>query len=658
MLDIQITDSDINQLLGELNQGVSDPDKRLSFDSTRIDALKGYDDIQACPGSGKTTLVGIKLLLLARNWYERHSGVCVLTHSNVAREEVLKILRRHPAGHRLFSYPHFVGTIQEFVNTFLGLPYARSRGWQVRLYARNEYAEKLSSSLEMSKKVQDKTRDKTYQLRYYINQGKILMGDLYLIHDSEKLALCTTFVNSLKKHIDVTKSNDVKEHFRALRKKWCEHGVFQYSEMYAFAEQLIRDAPLTTEALRHRFPIILIDEMQDTQRYQDDLINRVFKSEQCCLQRFGDPDQSIFDGIGGEEPNTSYNEAVLKPIVESHRFSPEIASKIGRLSYRRLNGITTSRPSVSGAPRCSIILFDEESIGRVLDRFADLVLQLPNRCRETVRAVGAVAESATSPLTIKSYWPDFQKVKQAGSFRPATLFEAVRCCSESSGSHVLGLYQILIDSVLELLQRAGKTTVNKVGKLVPFSASSLGAFLRENGKDLEFRELLAEWIMQSCPKEDQWILGTGKLTSCLALTTPNKLASEYLAFVDSGGGPSTNPAQKQNIRECSNGLRIAVSTIHGAKGETHDVTLVLETKHHLFDLGEMVEYLCNPDRPRPSYDATHPEKHESLRASIMKKIYVAASRPRYLLCLAMLKSGLSDDKREILCSDGWDIIEL
>src|SRR5208283_3990323 len=105
MLDIQITDSDINQLLGELNQGVSDPDKRLSFDSTRIDALKGYDDIQACPGSGKTTLVGIKLLLLARNWYERHSGVCVLTHSNVAREEVLKILRRHPAGHRLFSYP-------------------------------------------------------------------------------------------------------------------------------------------------------------------------------------------------------------------------------------------------------------------------------------------------------------------------------------------------------------------------------------------------------------------------------------------------------------------------------------------------------------------------------------------------------------------------
>jgi superfamily I DNA/RNA helicase len=45
-------------------------------------------DIQAAPGNGKTTLLVAKLALLAQTWEWRARGVCVISHTNAAREEV------------------------------------------------------------------------------------------------------------------------------------------------------------------------------------------------------------------------------------------------------------------------------------------------------------------------------------------------------------------------------------------------------------------------------------------------------------------------------------------------------------------------------------------------------------------------------------------
>ena len=81
----EISDASIDSLLDELNRGKIGSEDRLQLDEGRRNAIKSYDNIQACPGSGKTTLVGLKLLLLSSQWHERHCGICVLTHSNVAK---------------------------------------------------------------------------------------------------------------------------------------------------------------------------------------------------------------------------------------------------------------------------------------------------------------------------------------------------------------------------------------------------------------------------------------------------------------------------------------------------------------------------------------------------------------------------------------------
>ena len=86
-------------------------------------------DVSACPGSGKTTLVVAKLAILARKWPHRTRGICVLSHTNVAREQIESRLGNSVVGQRLLSYPHFIDTIHGFVNRFMALPWLYSNGF-------------------------------------------------------------------------------------------------------------------------------------------------------------------------------------------------------------------------------------------------------------------------------------------------------------------------------------------------------------------------------------------------------------------------------------------------------------------------------------------------------------------------------------------------
>ncbi len=63
--------------------------------------------------------------------------------------------------------------------------------------------------------------------------------------------------------------------------------------MYAFAEHYLLSNPSIYAAIRSRFPYVFIDEMQDTQKFQDELLNKIFNVEGVSFQRFGDPDQAI-----------------------------------------------------------------------------------------------------------------------------------------------------------------------------------------------------------------------------------------------------------------------------------------------------------------------------------------------------------------------------
>ena len=126
MPKLEITDNDIDEFLEDYNQRLLDPSMALEFDDDRRAIIKTWEDVQACPGSGKTTIVAAKLLIIEKKLRSADMGVCVLTHTNVARNEIISRIESHPSGFRLTQYPNFIGTIQEFINRYLAIPYLRS----------------------------------------------------------------------------------------------------------------------------------------------------------------------------------------------------------------------------------------------------------------------------------------------------------------------------------------------------------------------------------------------------------------------------------------------------------------------------------------------------------------------------------------------------
>ncbi len=115
---INITDADITYaeriLLGE-NQ---------HFDAERITFIKNLEtiDLQAVPGSGKTTALLAKLLILEKYMpLDNNTGVLVISHTNAAVDEIQDRIGKYCP--KLFSYPNYVGTIQSFVDSFLAIPH-------------------------------------------------------------------------------------------------------------------------------------------------------------------------------------------------------------------------------------------------------------------------------------------------------------------------------------------------------------------------------------------------------------------------------------------------------------------------------------------------------------------------------------------------------
>ena len=473
----------------------------LTFDAERSKILKSLDtiDVQACPGSGKTTLIAAKLILLSRKWPNRHRGICVLSHTNVAKNEIIKRLEDScvPEGRNLLSYPHFIGTIQEFINRYLGIPYLRSCGISVNLIDTERCVELIYSRLSQGTKayIDQKSQhdNPLFDFNLKMNGGSIDMS-------------VPTFPNG--------SDSDSYKNLKKTRTKLIHEGYFFFRDFYVFAEKILSSHTSLPTLIQERFPIVLMDEMQDTQKFQDELLQKIFPldSSATSVQRFGDPDQAIFNGINGEEPNESYNNKLRSGmsfvIDKSHRFDASICQKINGLSFNEVTlGTDLSEADLEKRKTChsdnglfahTIFVYRDETIGRVIPEFAKLVTtQFSDATKAaapfSVKAVGAVGNEIDpqgQQLKIGHYWQGFDKSKSQKNFRENCFIEAVYFIRQKCQGDWSEGYKCLNDCVLRLLRLAGIKDEN--GKNL--TASSLKALLIANKGWHRYRRVLF-WLM-------------------------------------------------------------------------------------------------------------------------------------------------------------------
>lgn len=656
----------------------------ILVDGDRISVLEAMRsiDVQACPGSGKTTLIATKLILLAKKWPFHHQGVCVLSHTNVAKNEIIDRLKRSKTieAQRLLFYPHFIGTIQEFVHRFLALPYIRSKGIRDITVDNDIYA-KLAEKL-LSLKQFGWLQGTLKGLGDRDAQESFLRGTYRFISPDGEA------INIEKKPRSWQQENNYLRASRALdqlKKYLDDKGFFLFRDMYTHAQIACSHNVELANALRERFPCVMFDEMQDTQKFQDELLRVIFPLDDSSLivQRFGDPDQAIFHSVGSEEPNESFNgksrDDMDFVIHKSHRFDGMLAGKIKSLSFNQIpleselsEKYLADRAAAhvtGGNFEHTIIVFNDDTCNCVVEYFAQIVsrqFSKEHKSRDfSAKVVGAVGKDidAEGQFRIGHYWPTYDKAKSQANFKENNLIEAVYYCRQSTTIDWSSSYKLLMDCVLRLLRMADRK--DEGGKY--FSSTSLREPLKSKGEWANFRECI-HFMLNSAHKVDLefWNGICDILTAIFELNKSTEIA-EYLKYgevvvpeVGANEEHASVVSLPENKIRHSDGFLIELSTIHGVKGETHDATLVVETKNHTFDVATMLPYLTgelpSADHPNTTLpDKPNAQRHFKPNKVFMRQLYVAMSRPKHLLCLAMHSNRISDEHKKLLLNNGWKV---
>ncbi len=654
--DIEISDRDIDEISKTFGWNFGEHHRKVLM-------CKVAQDVQACPGSGKTTLLVAKLAILAKKWQWGDRGICVLSHTNVARKEIEKRLANDPSGCRLLDYPHFIGTIQVFIDQFLAYPFLRNKGVEITTVDDERFTKSALRYFEREKK-------SLYYLHQRPHQGKAIVSGLrYGTYDGSKFQI-------FSRGGDIPQTEKTYMALLALKRATISEGICCYEDMVAFAEAYLHHYPQVAEYLRTRFPWVFIDEMQDTDPRQNALL-RILWGEECVVQRLGDINQAIYGDEGDYATGIDFPKNGYLDLPISQRFGQEIATFASMLTARQRQDIVGSCKSSATSEnkkRHTIFLFEPSTARDVLKQFAILIADIypqPPSKDFVAKAIGfRKSDSGSSsetnfPKSIGNYWSGFQSNGTSRFQTPEYLVDFVRQARHvrEEQNELREAYNMLIRGVLEFLHRqhpayypTGKRRMTR-----PQFFATFDEF--DEPTKLLFHELLSDWCFPHTElTELYWQKSTQILLRICAHLLSPKLHPEANEFLnwrqiniqsDLPLGQSSKDLINTFIyNEHSYPIKIELATIHAVKGETHDVTLVLETffdKTH--DLPMLIPYLCGEG----IYQLLETDKK---LFGHMKRVFVAMTRPKDLLCLALNKNHIAVGQIDKLKCKGWEIVYL
>lgn len=654
-----ITESEIQWAAALMGLGV-DGFAPVGGDDSRLRAMKNLEtgDYEACPGSGKTTLLVAKLAILATRWSHRQQGICVLSHTNAARNEIGDRLSASAAAGALMRYPHFVGTIHSFVNEFLATPWLRSQGYPIRVVDTQIALSKRMSALGFKwRKAME-------------NRG---LGPFALSYDAPD------FTGGSKGALGV--DTPFYQAMVAVSRVSSEEGYFCFDEMFVWANQLLDRNPGVAADLRRRFPLVFVDEAQDNSEAQSAILHRIFCAgdNPSRRQRFGDSNQAIYARSDQDGASTDpFPSEPTYAMPRSYRFPQTIADVVKGFGVtpQELVGAGPSAARITSAPKPSaIFLFDDPSVQQVLPRYgAYLVEQFPEAelTIGTFVAVAGVHEMDKDdkiPRAMRHYAPHYDAACARNQSAPSTLAQFLaRARFELGGvgnTHVLvnGLAAGLLRlGELIGLERASTSRKSAHRRLVEAleGSNALGAYLTLVDLTLAVRgDFTAEaWENEALPHVVEIAAHFADGAEI------DKPALDFLAWpepVELMAGEVAYAPRTDNVfgfPQAEPKVQIRLGSIHSVKGETHTATLVLDTFFHAHHLSELKPWLLGARSGGLKEKKKGAPQLEGTRLlGRLKLHYVAMTRPSHLLCVAMRKDAFNADELEVLKCRGWSVID-
>lgn len=261
----------------------------------------------ACPGSGKTRTLTYKIAYELSRLRSEKEYIIAITYTNAAADEIkdrVELLGVDVS--RLW-----IGTIHAFCTEWILRPYSLhvdelKKGFKI---LNSHDSEELLTAL---------CREETNPpITYY---------------DCQFIATTTAYkIASLEtgKHRSI---NNVLNKYLARLK---ENHQIDYEQILYYSYLILKDQPAICKILSNIFPFILVDEFQDTKDIQYHIIFSIAKAGAGLTKLFivGDPNQSIFDSLGGYSMPKDKMEKLTGQKFEEYHLENNYRSSAAIITY-------------------------------------------------------------------------------------------------------------------------------------------------------------------------------------------------------------------------------------------------------------------------------------------------------------------------------------
>lgn len=656
--EISITDDDILY-----SEKILLPEGK-TFDNERKDFIRNLNtlDLQAVPGSGKTTVLLAKLLILERKLpLQDGSGILVLSHTNAAIDEIKHKIQKHCP--KLFSYPNFIGTIQSFVDEFLAIPFYTSNFKRKPIRIDSEIFDEIASSY-FHNLPESGAKKWLYQQHDPENFFKNLRFDVNL-----------NLLKGMNGEVCLSRQNNSTTYktFTTIKSNILKSGFLNYDDAYFLAERYLKRFPEIKNILQKRFSYVYVDEMQDMDTHQYDLLEKLFFDEGNSIsnfQRIGDKNQAIYSSV---KANEIWNDrAKILKLSGSQRLSKGIADIVCKFALHTNDGFEIVGLNVCGI-KPHILVFENPSIKDIIPHFAQLVRtfkedgslidfdKYPTKviAWNTEWKVQADSENIAK-LRLVDYFNGFKKDKQ----KPKQDYTCLKSYLSFYDKNKLTLESIrknILNAFLKILRlenvngEDGRTYTKK--KLIDFIKQK-DFIIHE-----QFHLNIYNWSIGIIKgnTNDVWneIKEYAPFFLGIYSVTPLSTSLNFIsADVEDILMENVEEPETTNIYKEAD-LEIEITSVHAVKGQTHCATLYLES---FFDRGygnyesERLRNQFLGTQTITQTLATIPNSHDKIIQST-KMAYVGFSRPTNLLCIAIHKNRFDSHFSDIN-RDKWEVIEI
>lgn len=587
------------------------------------------NDILACPGSGKTTVLIAKLKLIAdKSPLKDGRGVCVLSHTNVAVSELKAKLGK--SAERLLSYPNFVGTIQTFVDQYITFPFLRQfANTSIQVVSDEDYANHLYSLI-------CKTDSK---LKWFIDQQYNAFG--VKRYDSVVKFMANIYtddeggihLSGVNRVLAGKSTNSAISYARAIQRLLSEEGLIRYNDTYRYTLLALKKYGSSLRTLlSRRFQYVFVDEYQDCSTLQRNVLDALFSGTETIFQKIGDVDQAIYNSTNDNTPVWQVEDSYMS-IAHSNRCSQEIADV---LSVLRTNQETIISSRGVQRIKPTLFVYDSSSRLRVIPTFIQEIQSNGLAKPEGIyKAVGMFEN--VSGLKISDYWPTFQK-----KVNQQSIVHFPDYISEISSA--------LANGSLSLSERWIRKLLSKVLHYVGIKDEA----------EKEYGSIsIKRYISNSFPQIYQSSILSLSQIHDFSYSAVEKKVKEIFASLlgdgwleiipDSFMQPVREPqvaSEDSHILYDESSISIVFDTVYGVKGETHDATLYLETE---------TKKSSDIRRILPLLERKITQCKNELQEKSRRCIYVGFSRPKYLLCLAISEKTYVGHETAF---SSWKIVDL